>query len=396
MKVELDTKDRVVEVFLERAKKPPLECPECGEACSGYDSLPRRWRHLDTCQYHTILVAEVPRCDCPKHGVKQIKVPWGEPGSRFTALFEGLVIDWLLESNISAVSRLLELSWDEVDTIMKRAVKRGLARKELNIPTKIGVDETSFQKRHQYVTVVSDLVEGTVEYVADDHSQTSLDGYYEQFKPEELEQLEAVAMDMWSAYINSTEEHVPDAEKKIAFDKFHVSKHLNDGVDKVRRQEHKELHKEGDDRLVGTKYLWLKNPEQMTFESWLSFVHLRDSALKTAEAWAIKELAMSLWGYVRRGWAEKAWKRWMSWASQFHLEPMTRVARMVGRHLDGILNAVVKKVTNAGAEGLNSKIQLIKKNARGFRNRERFKNAIYFYCGGLALYPDTLYMAADG
>ena len=107
----------------------------------------------------------------------------------------------------------------------------------------------------------------------------------------------------------------------------------------------------------------------------------------------IKELAMSLWGYVRRGWAEKAWKRWMSRACLFHLEPMTRVARMVGRHLDGILNAVVKKVTNAGAEGLNSKIQLIKKNARGFRNRERFKNAIYFYCGGLALYPDSLYLA---
>ena len=291
---------------------------------------------------------------------------------------------------------MLELSWDEVDTIMKRAVKRGLARKELYLPAKIGVDETSFQKRHQYVTVVSDLVEGTVEYVADDHSQSSLDGFYEQFEPEELEQLETVAMDMWAAYINSTEGHVSDAENKIAFEKFHVSKHLNDGVDKVRRQEHKELHKEGDDRLAGTKYLWLKNPQQMTFEGWLTFIRLRNSALKTADACAIKELAMSLWGYVRRGWAEKAWKRWMSWASQFNLEPMSRVVRMVGRHLDGILNAVVKKVTNAGAEGLNSKIQLIKKNARGFRNRERFKNAIYFYCGGLALYPDSLYTAAEG
>ena len=122
------------------------------------------------------------------------------------------------------MSRLLELSWDEVDTIMKRAVKRGLARKELYLPAKIGVDETSFQKRHQYVTVVSDLVEGTVEYVADEHCQASLDGYYEQFEPEELEHLETVAMDMWPAYISSTEEYVPDAEKKIAFDKFHVSK----------------------------------------------------------------------------------------------------------------------------------------------------------------------------
>jgi len=121
---------------------------------------------------------------------------------------------------------LLDLNWDEVDTIMNRAVKRGLglARKEPYLPSKIGVDETSFQKRHQYVTVVSDIVEGTVEYVADDHSQSSLDGFYEQFEPEELEQLETVAMDMWAAYINSTQQHLADAEKKIAFDKFHVSR----------------------------------------------------------------------------------------------------------------------------------------------------------------------------
>ena len=391
-KVDLDRETQVVEVFLERGKHPPLECPECGEPSSGYDSLPRRWRHLDTCQFQTILIADVPRCDCSKHGVHQIKVPWSEPGSRFTALFEGLVIDWLLESNITAVARLLDMSWDEVDTIMQRSVRRGRGRKVQQLPAHLGVDETSFRKRHKYVTVVSDLDEGTVEYVADEHSQKSLDGFYEQFDREQFEHVDTVSMDMWPAYISSTRRHLPDANSKICFDKFHVAKHLGDAVDKVRRQENKVLMEQGDNQLAGSRFLWLKNPKNISWDRWQAFETLRSSSLKTARAWAIKELAMSLWQYVRRPWAERAWKRWLSWACRCRLSPMAKVARMVRRHLDGILNAVINKVTNAGAEGINSKIQWVKKNARGFRNRERFRNAIYFYFGGLDLYPDSLYL----
>lgn len=392
VQVELDREGQQVEVFLERGKHPPLECPKCGEPCSGYDSLPRRWRHLDTCQFQTILVADVPRCNCDKHGVKQIKVPWAEPGSGFTALFEALVIDWLQESNISASARLMGLSWDEVDSIMQRAVRRGRARKEQRMPARLGVDETSFRKRHQYVTVVSDLDEGTVEYVADNHTQQSLDGFFEPYGREQLEQINAVSMDMWPAYIASVRRWVPDGNSKICFDKFHVAKHLGDAVDKVRRQEHKALVKQGDRRLTGSRYLWLQNPKNISVGRWHAFNSLRLSALKTARAWALKDVAMSLWNYVRRPWAEKAWKRWLSWASRCRLKPMVKVARTVRRHLDGILNAVVSKVTNAMAEGINSKIQQVKKNARGFRNRDRFRNAIYFYCGGLDLYPEPCYL----
>jgi len=392
VKVELDREEQQVEVFLERGKHPPLECPECGEPCSGYDSLPRRWRHLDTCQFQTILVAEVPRCDCDKHGVKQIKVPWSEPGSRFTALFEALAIDWLLEANISSVAVLLGLSWDEVDGIMQRAVQRGKARKEQHLPARLGVDETSYRKRHKYVTVVSDLAAGTVEYVADDRGQRSLDGYFEDFEREQLELIEAVSMDMWAPYIRSVRSHVPGANSKICFDKFHVAKHLGDAVDKVRRQENRALVKQGDERLKGSRYLWLKNPKNISPARWYAFASLRNSALKTARAWAIKDVAMSLWSYVRRPWAERAWKRWLSWACRSKLRPMVEVSRTIRRHFDGVLNAVVSKVTNAMAEGINSKIQQVKKNARGFRNRERFRNAIYFYCGGLDLYPEPCYL----
>ena len=384
--VELDLKQGEVRVHVADSSER-WACPECGKPCSGYDRLPRRWRHLDTCQYRTLLVALVPRVQCPEHGVHQVKVPWGETGSRFTALFEALIIDWLKEASVAAVARQLRLSWRQVDGVMVRAVRRGLQRRKRKLPVRLGVDETSFQRRHEYVTVVTDHDGKVVVHVADGRGRDSLDGFYREHSPEERRAVESVTMDMWAPYIESTREYIPAAETKIAFDKFHVAQHLGEAVDKVRRQEHKALRSEGDEQLKATKYLWLRNPDRMSTEGWERFEPLRTSSLKTARAWAIKEFAMTLWGYRHPGWARKGWQRWYSWAIRSRLEPIKKVARMVQSHLTGILTAVVKGITNARAESVNAKIQWLKYTARGFRNRDRFRNAIYFHLGGLDLYP---------
>lgn len=363
-------------------------CPTCGEESPGYDSRTRRWRHLDTCQYKTILVAEVPRVRCKEHGVVTVSVPWAEPGSGFTFLFEALVIDWLKEASISAVSRLMGLSWNAIDGIMQRAVERGLSRREVRSIPRIGVDETAFKKRHDYITVVSDQEEGTVLFVGDDRKKATLKSWYEELTDEQREAIESVSMDMWPAFINATLESLPGAKEKIAFDKFHVAKYLGEAVDKVRRQEHKSLMAEGYEDLKGSKYDWLYNPKNMTHKQKIRFKALRDSTLKTARAWAIKELAMSLWHYVSKTWALKGWKRWLSWAVRCRLKPIMNVAKTIKEHLWGILNAIVLKVSNGPAEGINSRIKMIKVRSRGFRNKERFANAIYFHLGGLDLYPD--------
>lgn len=331
----------------------------------------------------------MPRIECPTHGVLQVKVPWAEPGSHFTALFEAIAIDWLREASVNAVSRRLGLSWDEVDGIMQRAVKRGLARRSTKKITRIGIDETSFQKRHEYVTVVSDLTEDEVLYVADGRKEASLDGFFDQYDPSELLEIEAIAMDMHMPYIRSVENNIWGAEEKICFDKFHVAKHLGDAVDKVRRQEHRSLLEQDDHTLTGSKYTWLQNPRNMGKKARASLKRLKDIALKTARAWALKENAMSLWEYISRTWTQKAWKAWISWAMRSRLEPMKRVARMVRDHLYGIINAIVLRATNARAESINSKIQRVKRMACGYRNRERFRNAIYFHCGGLDMMPTT-------
>ncbi len=392
--VTTDGAKQEVTVFVERAPDSACACPACGKESPRYDSRRRRWRHLDTCQYKTVVEADVPRVECPEHGVQQLRVPWAESNSRFTGLFEAVAINWLKEASISAVARMMRLTWKEVDGVMLRAVVRGLGRRKLTAPERMGVDETSFQKRHEYVTVVTDLDGSTVLYVSDDRKAESLAAFYRQLTPAQRKRIAVVAMDMHGPYIAATKEAVPDAERKIAFDKFHVAKHLGDAVDKVRRDEHRELLAADDWTLKHSKYLWLQRPENVDPVMWdTAFKLLRESNLRTSKAWAMKELAMSLWGYASRGWATKAWEKWIAWVRRSRLDPMKKVAATIRNHLEGIVNAIVLRATNAASESVNSKIQKVKRMACGFRNRSRFRNAIYFHLGGLDLHPATAVLA---
>lgn len=388
--VDLRERDEEVHVTVALGRQAQRTCPKCGRECPGYDTRKRSWRHLDTCQFKTFVWADVPRVECDEHGVLQIDVPWADAGGGFTALMESLIIDWLQEASISAVARRMRLSWHEIDGVMQRAVRRGLARRKLEAIKRVGVDETSFQKRHEYVTVVSDLERGRVVHVADDRKADSLDGFWAQLTPEQLAEIEAVAMDMCAAYVRSTREHLAEADSKICFDRFHVAKILGDAVNTVRKQEIRELTDDGQYVPRQTKYIFAQNPENMPPSRRVQFELLKDSSLKAARAWAIKDAARWLWSYATRGWATRMWKKWIGWAMRSRLEPMKRAARTVRDHLWGIVNAIVLRVTNAGAESANAKIQWIKKQACGFRNRDRFKAAIYFHLGGLNLYPACL------
>ena len=387
-RVDLDMPGGAVHVWLARTAGAPAECPQCQTRSPLYDHRDREWRHLDTCQLETRIHARVPRVDCPSHGVLQVAVPWATANSKFTLLFERLVIDWLREAAVTSVARQLKLSWDEVWGVEKRAVARGLARRGMPTLRYLGVDEKSFQRRHEFVTVVSDLEGGRVLYVADDRKQESLEAFWALGLNEaQRESLEAIAMDMWPAYVNATRACIPDAERKIVFDRFHCAKHLNEGVDRIRRTEHRELRARGDKRLVGTKYTWLRNPKHLSASARREFAALRRTTLKVARAWALKEAAGTLWGYKYVGAARSFFRRWYLWATHSRLRPMVEKARLLKRHLDNILTYLKHRITNATAEGLNSKIQWIRYTARGFRNRENFKTAIYFHCGKLDLYP---------
>jgi transposase len=336
--VDLRLESGEIHVHLRHDDVVDWACPDCGAASKLHDHQPeRRWRHLDTCQYQTILHAEPPRSDCRDHGVKVVKLPWAEPSSRFTALFEALAIEWLKAASQKAVGGLLKLSWDEIHGIMERAVQRGLGRRQAELVSQIGVDEKAFRKGHSYLTLVNDLVRGRVLYVAEDRKQSSLDGFWETLTEEQINGIEAVAMDMWDPYLTSVREHVPGADSKIVFDKFHVAKHLGDAVDKVRRKENKTLKAAGDDRLAGTRYDWLRNPTSMEPKDRKEFAALRNSELKTARAWALKETAMALYSYIYERPARKHFRWWHGWAVRSRLEPMIEVARMLKRRFENVI-----------------------------------------------------------
>src|SRR5688572_13750805 len=390
VRVQLDDAAKAVHVWLEERSGTTFACPDCAAISPLYDHVERSWRHLDTCQYETRLHARVPRIECRAHGVKTVPVPWATAHSRFTVLFERLAIAWLKEATPAAVARRLGLTWEEANGIVERAVRRGLARRRSVAGRRLGIDEHSYLKHFQFVTMVVDLDEQTVLHVADDRTAETLASYFEGLTIDERLAIEAIAMDMWDPYRRTVRDYVPDGDAKIVFDKFHVMRHVTEAMDQVRRREQRELRARGDRRLTGTKFLWLKTHvgrRDFTADARRQFRQLRASTLKSARAWAMKEAFRHIWDYRSIDRARAFFERWQAWAIRSRLRPMIHVAGIIRRHLENILNYLHHRITNAVTEGLNAKIQWITYSSRGFRDRERFKLAIYFHCGGLDLNP---------
>ncbi|MEW6501417.1 MAG: ISL3 family transposase [Thermodesulfobacteriota bacterium] len=388
-RVELDIATQRVDVWVEHPKGHKWPCPECGQEGSLHDHAEERvWRHLDSCQFQTFLHSQPPRMNCSKHGVRQVKLPWAEPHSRFTLLFERFAIDVLRQTNTQAAREILGISWDEAWHLMERAVNRGMSRKPAEVVPLLGVDEKTAGKGQQnYVTIISDLENSKVEGVTFGRDNVSLESYFDSLTEEQLAGIEAVAMDMSKSYISATCKKLPNGRDKIVFDRYHLMQHINQAVDTVRKEEHKALGKGS--VLAGTKYVWLYAYENLPDRHWPTLWQLRAGDLKTARAWAIKENIRHLWSYKSQVWAEKFWKKWYFWATHSRLEPIRKAAKTLKDHYYGIANFFRHRISNGPAEGINSRIETLWKSACGFRNKERFRTVILFHLGGLDLYPAT-------
>jgi transposase len=287
--------------------------------------------------------------------------------------------------SFTQAAQLLGLDWDAVARIMERAVARGLERRSLEGLRHAGIDEKSFRAGQSYVSLLTDLDQSRVLEVMEGCDAAVAQALWESLPAAQRQQIEAVALDMAAGFISATQAAVPQAA--LVHDKFHVAKHLNEAVDAVRRAEHKALMAHGDETLKGSRQLWLFNPLNFSDAQIEQFEQLKDSGLKVARAWAIKELFSRLWDYVYEGAARRFFKKWFAWASRSQLRPLIKVARMIKRHLENILTYLRHPITNAVTEGLNSKIQAIKSNARGFRSFQNYRTRILFFCGKLALHP---------
>jgi transposase len=388
-RVDFSLEEKKVEIGLIHAGGG-LCCPDCGVTCSQADLAPEReWRHLDTMQFQTVIRARLPRAKCPQCGVKTIRIPWADKHSRFTLLFEAFAIEVLQAcSNVKRAAALLGLDWQTTHGIMQRAVERGLRRRDVEEVCHVGLDEKSFGQGQSYVSVLTDLDGGRVLEVTEDRTEEAADALWNSLPPSQREKVRGVAMDMWQPYLASTRRQAPQAE--IVHDKFHVSKHLNEAVDQVRRRENKALRAEGDDRLVGSKQLWLFHPKNLSKKRKKELAALKEETLKTSRAWAIKEHFRKFWNYTYASSAGDFFADWYGWAVRSRLPPIIAKAKMLKRHLNELLSYFRQQITNAMSEGYNSKIQFIKSSARGFRAFENYRTRILFYCGKLQLTPDGI------
>jgi transposase len=302
-------------------------------------------------------------------------------------MFEAFAVKVLQASRSTQdAARLLNLNWHQLQSIMDKAVARGLERRTADEISWVGMDEKSFRRGHNYISVINDLenmrvlevVEGREGKAANELITKALD-------KKQQEMVCGVCIDMSAPYIKAIRELLPHAD--IVHDKFHISKHLNDAVDKTRRQEHAKLLKKGEQTLTKTKYLWLTNMDHLSEESSKKINYLKTSDLAVAKAWYLKELFRHFWNRRDRTYAVQYFEFWLCEVKKVGISSMNKVARMLKKHMDNILTYFETYLTNAYSEGINSKIQALKANARGFRNFENYRTRILFFCGKLKLSP---------
>lgn len=388
-KVSLDVSRQQVDVYIEHPDGTKFCCPECTESLPCYDhTSERQWRHLDSCQFQTHLHARIPRVNCPEHGVKTVRVPWAEKGSRFTILFERFAIEVLLATQtVKGAMSILGTKWDQTWGNLERAVARGKARKEATAIPRLGIDEKAFLKGQSYITLLYDLDNSTVEAISDGNDTDSGISCLSQLSETQIQSVEAIAMDMSAAYVKAAKQVLPLAENKIVHDRFHIMQMATAAVDKVRRGEHRELLKNDDDRLTSTKYVWLTSYNNLSEKQRKEFDDAYSLQLETGKAWAHKEMLRDLWSQDNAASATAYFKDWYKRVIRTKLEPLKTVARSIKERLQNVVSYCTHRITNAVAEGMNSKIMSIKRRVGGFRNRQNFKTAIFFYCGGLSLNP---------
>jgi transposase len=366
-----------------------LTCPECKELCTQADLAPERtWRHLDTMQFTTTIHASIPRSQCEQCGVLTVAVPWADKHSRFTLLFECFAIEVIQAcSNVKSAASLLGINWKSAHTIMKRAVDRGMAAREVAPIRYVGIDEKSFGKGHDYVSIMTDIENSRVLEVEPERTREAVDHLWEKLGETQRKGVEAVALDMWQPFMESSKAACPNAD--LVHDRFHVSGYMGKGLDQVRRQENKTLVAENDSSLKGTRQLWLYSLENLPDDRRAAFLSLQKQDLQTGRAWSLKENFRHFWECQTSEEGNAFFQNWYAWAIRSQLTPMIKVAEMLKRHLTGLLTYMKHRITNATSEGFNSRIQSIKSAARGFRNFSNYRIRILFFCGKLDLIPNV-------
>ena len=377
--IDFNVEEKQLDLHIDFESGSKFSCSICGKSgCNVHDTIERTWRHLNFFQFETYLHGRVPRTECEKCGVKQIKVPWARKSSGFTLLMDSLIVIMAQHMTVKAVADLIGEHDTRIWRVLEYYVQEARSNEDFSEVESIGVDETSKARGHNYISVFVDLDNSKVIHVCegrDSEAITSFKNDYEDHKGSAAN-VANFCCDMSPAYISGIESDFENAA--ITFDRFHVMKLMNEAVDQVRREEQSR-----NENLKRTRYIWLKNPENLTERQKKELLSLNRMRLKTSRAYEIKLALRDFWDIKDRVLAGLYLKKWYYWATHSRLPPVIEKAKTVKNHWNGILNYINTRINNGVLEGINSLIQAAKNSARGFRSTKNFIITIYLRLGKL-------------
>jgi len=356
-------------------------CPKCGVLGKAYDTIEDTWRHLNFFQHAAFLHARVPRVDCGScHTIRKTEVPWARPGSGFTLLFEAFLMALAQEMPVRAIADLIGEQDTRVWRVIRHYVRLAVAKRDLSEVKSVGVDETASRRGHRYISLFFDLAEKRLVFATPGKDASTIARFAEDLEAHggRRAQVKEVAIDMSAAFIKGVESHLPEAE--ITFDRFHLTKIINEAVDQVRREE-----VVSSEVLKKTRYLWLTNPKKLTRSQRRRLSSLTTQGLKTARAYHIRLAFQEFFGKPNREEGETFLNQWYFWATHSRLEPIIQAARTIKNHWDGVLNWFSSRINTGLLEGFNSLIQAAKARARGYRTDENLIAMSYLIAGRLNL-----------
>jgi transposase len=359
-------------------------CSECGKKAKRYhDFRERSWRHLDVMGKKAYFLATQWRVVCGKCGVVAERVPWAEAGSRFTEAMEREVAWMAQRADYSAVAATFRIAWRSVRRVVGRVVGRHRDESWKEKLWVMGVDEISYRRRHKYVTVVVDHLKETVAWAGKDRKAETLERFFEELGAERAAEIDAATMDMWEGYVKVVKEKAPQAQ--ILYDRFHIVRHLNEAVDKIRRELVMGLKGEARRDLRNTKFPLLKSRRNRTAEDWRVLEEQVRANRPLYRAMLLKDDFMDLYTYRSEAAGRKFLKGWLRRVKRSGLEPLKKAARMIEQRAEGILGWITWQVTNGRLEGMNNRIRLLSHRSFGLHSAEALINLVYLCCSGLVI-----------
>lgn len=379
--VEFSKEAKRLDIKIDFKRGANFDCPVCGSPAPAYDTTEKTWRHLNFFQYEAYLTARVPRVKCPNAGcgVKQVQVPWARAGSGFTLLFEALVMFLVREMPVKVAAALLGEHDTRIWRVLDFYVQSARAKADYSEVERVGIDETSARRGQDYISLFFDLDQRRLLFGTGGKDHETVKAFTEDLKAHggTPENVTAACIDMSKAFIKGIREALPNAE--ITFDPFHLIQHMNDALGKVRAEEARLFP----ELLHGSRYAFLKNPENLTEKQDETLTKLSRYRLKTAKAYLIKLALQDVYFAPTREDAVALLKSWYNWAIRCQIEQVKKVARTVKDHWNGILAWFDSKLSNGFLEAVNGLIQAAKRRARGYRSTKNLINMAYLIAGKL-------------